>query len=406
MYSGTSPPETVEVTVLDKFWDFLHAPGRTKALTGGAGSGKSHSVAQYWVEMATNHEDLVLTAMRKTLPALKRSNWKLLKDTFKAWRLPVLENKNEMTLTFEPTGSVIYGLGLDDPEKIKSFDVNASWLEEATEFTREDYTQAHLRCRRPGPIENQVVCTFNPIDAYHWCITDLVQGHDPSVAVLHSNYKDNPFLDRTYVEKLLSLEKTDRNFYRIYCLGEPGVLENVIYPDYEVLAYERWPRSVRERGPDAYGMDFGFVDPTTMIDVRIHDSAELYVHEVLYEPGLTTSSLIRKMGELQVSKNVDIFADSAEPDRIAEICDAGYNAKPTEKKPITVGIDTIKSYRIIVSSESTNLLKEIRGYKRRETRDGRVLEEPVDYLNHALDAMRYGVMGSRGATSPIIWYAE
>lgn len=75
MYSDTSPPETVEITVLDKFWDFLHRGGvRTKALTGGAGSGKSHSIAQYWVELATSHEDLVFTAMRKTLPALKRSN--------------------------------------------------------------------------------------------------------------------------------------------------------------------------------------------------------------------------------------------------------------------------------------------------------------------------------------------
>lgn len=311
-----------------------------------------------------------------------------------------------MTLAYEPTGSIIYGLGLDDPEKIKSFDVNASWLEEATEFTKADYTQAHLRCRRPGPIENQVVCSFNPIDAHHWCITDLVQGNDPTVAVLHSNYKDNPFLDEAYVTKLLSLERTDKNFYRIYCLGEPGVLENIIYPDYEVLAHDQWPQAVREMVPSSYGMDFGFVDPTAVVDVRIRDSAELYLHEALYESGLTTSALVGKLDALGLPKSVDIYADSAEPDRIAELCAAGYNAKPTEKKPITVGIDTIKSYRIIVSAESVNLLKEIRGYKRRETRDGRVLEEPVDYLNHALDAARYGVLGARGAKIPMIWFAE
>jgi phage terminase large subunit len=45
-----------------------------------------------------------------------------------------------------------------------------------------------------------------------------------------------------------------------------------------------------------------------------------------------------------------------------------------------------------VTSRSVNLIKELRNYKWREDKNGRVLNEPVDAFNHAIDAARYAAM--------------
>ena len=392
------PSNEVRVQFIDTFYDFLHDdPKRVMVLYGGAGSGKSYSVAQYMVELLSEHRDLVLVAARKTRPALKHSSWQLLKDMLRKWQIPVEENKTDLTLTCKATGSVIYGIGLDDPEKVKSFDMNLVWLEEATEFTKADFTQLNLRCRRPGAIPNQLLLTFNPIDAHHWAVANLVQGRDPTVGVNHSTYMDSErFLPPSYVKELLDLETKDANFHRIYTLGEPGVLENVIYSNYRVLPFDTFPPGVRERQPDVLGLDFGFNDPMALVGVWRQDGVP-YLHEYLYRSGMTNRQLIEWMNAEGISRETRIYADSSRPDQIAELVEAGYDCVACMKGPgsIKSGIDHLKSLQLNISSESVNMLKEIRAYSYKTTKDGRVMEEPVDYLQHSLDACRYAIVDSR-----------
>jgi phage terminase large subunit len=45
-------------------------------------------------------------------------------------------------------------MGLDDPEKIKSITgLTDAWLEEATEFTLDDFSQVNLRVRDPQALD-------------------------------------------------------------------------------------------------------------------------------------------------------------------------------------------------------------------------------------------------------------
>jgi hypothetical protein len=43
------------------------------------------------------------------------------------------------------------------------------------------------------------------------------------------------------------------------------------------------------------------------------------------------------------------------------------------------------------------VIKEQRSYSYREDKDGHVLDEPVDFMNHAMDAKRYMIFTSRPA---------
>ena len=89
-----------------------------------------------------------------------------------------------------------------------------------------------------------------------------------------------------------------------------------------------------------------------------------------------------------------IVADSAEPKSIDEIHGYGLNIHPARKgaDSVRAGIQFLHAHPLLVTSRSTNLIKELRNYKWKEDKNGKQLNEPVDTFNHAIDALRYAVM--------------
>jgi len=378
-----------EMTQLRKHWDFFDQNQAARFIVsyGGAGSGKSRAVAQRFVLNLIEGTNERMLVTRKTLPSLRITAYRLVLDLLKEVGFPLNQdtwNKSEMLIRWK-TNEILFK-GLDDPEKIKSYEATQIWVEEATEITREDFLQLNLRLRLPSPAGNHLYLTFNPVDQYHWLITDMVHGKKEGAAVLHSTHQNNPFLDDEYRRELESLKEIDDNYYRVYTLGEPGVLKNIIYTHYQVDTLAAWPEKFQDV---CYGLDFGYNNPSALVKVGIRDQ-ELYLEEILYEEKLTNTQLIEKMKDLGIDHETPIYADSAEPDRIEEIIRAGFNTMPAQKN-VRAGIDRVKRYRLHIHPESVNLLGEIRGYKYREDKAGRVLEDPVKWRDHLMDAMRYAI---------------
>lgn len=317
---------------------------------------------------------------RKTLPSLRITAYQLIKDTLSAWKIKYDENKTARIIQVGP--NQVYFSGLDDPEKIKSAEFNYVWIEEATDVKKEDFLQVNLRTRRrnaDGP--NQIYLSFNPIDAHHWLITDIVEGpRKDNTIIHHSTYLDNPYLPQDYVDELESLQERDENFYRIYTLGQPGVLKGLIYQNYDVIP---WPAKAGHptRDADMMGLDFGFNNKMALITIR-YIEGEFYLKELFYESEKTTQDLIAWMKKHLHNKNIPIYADAAEPDRIEEIRRAGFNVWPARKE-VVPGIDHVKAQILHISSDSPNTIKEFRNYKWREDKDGNTLDEPVKFMDHA-----------------------
>lgn len=117
---------------------------------GGAGSGKSFFVAQRLVYKALRSRRKILV-LRKVNRTTKASTFQLLLDTLEQFgiRDRCSINRTDFTITL-PNGSMFLCMGLDDPEKIKSITgLTDAWLEEATEFTLDDFSQVNLRIRDP-----------------------------------------------------------------------------------------------------------------------------------------------------------------------------------------------------------------------------------------------------------------
>ena len=274
---------------------------------GGAASSKSHSLAQLMLWKLTNETDKVIGIGRKTLPSLRRTAYQLIIDLLKGYGIYPYVDHNKSELTIRLGSNTIQFFSLDDPEKIKSFIANYIWLEEANEFSFEDFTILKLRLSRTsGKESNQLYLSFNPVSCW---IFDKLENH-PDAEWIHSTYRDNPFVSDTYATMLEGLMEQDENYYKIYALGMRGTLENIIYPEFQLI--DEIPAEFLE---ERYGVDFGFENPTVVLHCGIIEN-KLYIDELLYETHLTNSDLIDRLKEMP---RLDIYADSAEPQRIEEI---------------------------------------------------------------------------------------
>ena len=76
---------------------------------------------------------------------------------------------------------------------------------------------------------------------------------------------------------------------------------------------------------------------------------------------------------------------------IEEIYRLGFNIKPAEKGPDSIrnGIDVLKRFKLQVTKDSTNLIKELRSYTWATDKEGKNTGVPIDSFNHACDAMRH-----------------
>lgn len=386
--------QEIRIQIIDVYDDFF-LRNREKlvlCIYGGAGSGKSYAVAQYLILRALEEQNKHFLITRATLPSLRLSCWMLVQHLLREYGIPYAINKSEFWI--EVRGNRFFFKPLDDPEKVKSAEFNYVWMEEATEFAYQDFLQLKLRLRRKNDLQNQIILTFNPIDAYHWLKAQVVDAPADNVAILKTTYKENPFLSRDYIQELQGLSEVDENYYRIYALGEWGILQNLIYSNWDVV--DDVPGEVEQI---IYGLDFGYNNPTALVEVRIREN-EAWVREVIYQSHLTNQDLIDLMRSLGLGQS-PIYADSSEPQRIEELYKAGFNVYPAMKS-VKDGIDRVKRYKLHITKDSVNVLKEIRSYKWREDKEGRVLDEPVKFNDHAMDAMRYAIASMEGRNVPRI----
>jgi len=372
-----------KVKVIEKIYRFLQqARAKEVVVYGGAGSGKSYTVAQFLIiDKLLSQRNKYLLIARKYNPSLRLTSYRLVLDVLNKLNVPYLEHKVDQTIEL-PRRNVIFFRGIDEPEKIKSAEFNYIWMEEATEFEYGDYLQLKLRLRRATETKNQMFLTYNSLDG--WTKKQFYDRVDSDVEVLHTWYADNPFLDEEYVQTLEKLIEQDEAFYRIYALGEYAKIKNKIYSNYTIT--NEVPTAFDEI---IYGLDFGYNNPTACLRIGLKDG-NIYILDELYERYKTNQELIEMLRDFITEQTAPVYCDSAEPQRIQELIQAGYYAMPSDKS-VKDGIDFIKRHKIYISENCANTIKEIESYKWREDKEGNLLEEPVKFMDHTMDALRYAV---------------
>jgi phage terminase large subunit len=383
---------------------------QTFILRGGARSSKSYSLGQFLLDRFFTLPRRQILIMRKTLPALRTSTkMQLMDNLLEDYGLGYRVEEQKLMMNWWYNGALIHFGSLDDPEKIKSTSWNDIWMEEATEFTYEDYLVLSTRLSEPvyGGPPNQLFMSFNPISEFHWIKTKILdpakERGDKSIIELHSTYRDNPFLDDDYIWKIENLINEDRNTYEVLNLGKWGNLENLIYKNWQKIPFVQLRMMTgMKQCEEIYGLDFGYTRPSVLLRIWIKDD-EAYVEEILYQSKLTNKQLIDKLDTLiPLEKRVScpIYPDNSEPDKIQEIKDAKLGFRVIEaNKSLKDGIDYVKRMKLFICDEAVNTLKEISGYCYK-VKDGEKLEEPVKFNDHAMDALRYAIYTHLGKKKP------
>ena len=367
---------------------------RFEVYYGGAGSGKSHFIAQKIVakSLVYNRKALI---MRKVGSTLKDSVWQLVLDTLSSLGLLQYCNVNKSIFTIElPNGSILLFKGMDDSEKIKSITgITDIWAEEATEFTEEDIEQLNLRLR--AKTDNlQMFFSFNPVSKANWVyrrwfakgavITDDTVVHQ-------STYKDNRFLPEDYIATIEKMSRTNPTYYRIYALGEFASLDKLVFNSWKV---GRLPEGHIVEWNLLCGLDFGYTNDPTAFVVSFTDGETLYVAKEFVRTGLLNNQIATAIKELGFSKST-IIGDSAEVKSIEELRRDGlYRIYPAVKGQgsILQGIQKLQQYDIIVDPSCEHVITELQNYAwKKDRQSGEYVNEPIDEFNHCIDALRYSL---------------
>lgn len=350
---------------------------------GGARSSKSHSIAQLIVQKLTAEYNKKILVTRKTMPSLKMTAYKLIIDLLKDYGYYQYceHNRTDHILVYSPTNTFILFCGLDDPEKIKSTGWHYIWVEEATDFRYDDYMILKLRLSEPNDLMNHMYLSFNPIGSMHW-VKKKVIDVETDLEEIVSTYLDNPFLPQQYIDLLLATKEQDKNYWKIYGEGQWGSLDHIIYNNWKEV--DKYPTPERT----IYGCDFGYTSPTAIVEIGIREEG-MYLKELLYRSGLTNSDLI-EWCKKELPEGALVYCDSAEPARIQEMKRAGLSARKSDKS-VKDGIDFVRRQKLHILSDSTNIIKEIQSYTYKTDSNTNVLEEPVKFNDHFMDAIRYAM---------------
>jgi len=382
--------ELTRITANRKPYEWLRqSRKRFNYMMGGASSSKSWTIAQYLlIEKLYKEPGIGIMCLRASRPAVKASCYRLCKSWLSKLGWPYQENKSDLVIT-APNGSKMYFEGLDDPEKKKSVEgINYIWVEETTEINKMAWMQLNIRCRATNPYGiNQLFFSFNPVDPVgnEW-LKMLTDYPDDKSQVMRLTHMDNPFLADEEREQIENLANMDPEYDMIYRQGLWATPTFIIYRNWDIVqAFNPYCDNV------GYGLDFGYNNATALLKVGFRDKVDVYIDELIYESKLTNTDLIERMKILIPDRDSMIVADCAEPDRIEEISNAGFNIFPCIKGPgsVGVGIDRCKRHRLHITEQSQNTITEIKGYKWKVDKNGNILDEPVEFRDHSMSALRY-----------------
>ena len=362
---------------------------RIKIIQGGTSAGKTYSVLAVLITKAASYSRTEISVVAESIPHLRRGALKdflrIMKETGRYFD----ERFNKSLLKYEfSNGSVMEFFSADDSSKLRGARRDILYINECNNVTFESYNELAIRTKK------EVYLDFNPANEF-WVHKELKDEPDSDFLIL--TYKDNEALDNSIVQQIeknrLKAETSAywANWWRVYGLGEIGMLEGVIFSNWKTL--DTLPKDAKLIG---IGLDFGYTnDPTAIIEIYNYNGTRI-LNELKYQTGMLNSDIAKEL-----PKHVPVYADSSEPKSIEEIKRYGITIKGVTKgkDSINYGIDVMQRQEYLVTSNSVNLIKELRAYCWDTDKQGTRLNKPIDTNNHAIDALRYHEMETLGLNS-------
>ena len=383
------------------YWNYK---GRYKVVKGGRGSKKSTTTALWIIYNMMKYPLANTLVIRRVFNTHKDSTYTQLK-----WASNVLKvshlwkfSKSPLEATYLPTGQKILFRGLDDPMSITSITVEHGhlcwcWFEEAFQIMNEDdfnKVDMSIRGELPKGYFKQIMISFNPWSEKHWLKKRFFDVVDDDILAITTNYTCNEFLGEDDKKLFEKMKLNNPRRFSIEGLGNWGIADGLVYSNFEELEFDIDEIKKRKNIKSAFGLDFGYTnDPTAFICSLVDlDSNEIFIFDEHYQKAMSNKDITNMIKYKGYSKE-KITGDSSEPKSIDDIKRQGiYRIKGAKKGKDSIlnGIQFIQDFKIYVHPRCENTLIELSNYVW-DTKEGNVINKPIDDYNHLMDALRYSL---------------
>jgi phage terminase large subunit len=383
------------------YWNYK---GRYKVVKGGRGSKKSTTTALWIIYNMMKYPLANTLIVRRVFNTHKDSTYTQLKwasntlGVSHLWKF----SKSPLEATYIPTGQKILFRGLDDPMSITSITVEHGhlcwcWFEEAFQIMNEDdfnKVDMSIRGELPKGYFKQIILSFNPWSEKHWLKKRFFDTVDDDILAITTNYTCNEFLGEDDKKLFEKMKINNPRRYNIEGLGNWGIAEGLVYSNFEELEFNIEEIKKRRNVKSAFGLDFGYTnDPTAFIASLIDlDSNEIFIFDEHYQKAMSNKDITNMIKYKGYSKET-IVGDSSEPKSIDDIKRNGiYRIKGAKKGKDSIlnGIQYIQDFKIYVHPKCENTLIELSNYVW-DTKNGNIINKPIDDYNHLMDALRYSL---------------
>lgn len=357
---------------------------RKRIVPGGTSAGKTIAILIWLISYAAANPFKEISIVSETIPHLRRG---ALKDFLKIMQTSGRfridgYNKTLLTYTFA-NGSYIEFFSADQEGRLTGARRDVLYINEANNVAWEAYHQLAIRTKEIIWIDFNPTCEF-------WVHTELAS--DPDTETLILTYLDNESLDdaiRKDIEAAREKAKESQyweNWWRVYGLGQVGIVEGLIYHDWLQIDDDDFPMDQ----DIYYAIDWGFSNNPTAIIMIAFTQNDVFVHEVVYATGLSNKEVIGILQDYGVRREL-IVADREAPKDIAELDEAGLNIIGSVKFPgyVNKAIELLQQKHIKVTKSSVNVIKELRQYQWiYDKKLNKYINTPVKEWDHALDALK------------------
>lgn len=364
---------------------------RIRAVAGGTSASKTVSIMFWIIKYCQTQRNKLVHVVSESYPHLEAGSmldFQNIMQNHGYWNR-ARWNETKHQYEFE-TGTKLRFYSLD-VESAHGPRRDVLFLNEANNIPMAVYDQLEPRTRET------IWLDWNPSTEF-WFYTQLLDNPElkEDLQFITLTYKDNEALDRATVKSIES-RKGNKNWWRVYGLGQLGEVEGRIYTGWQSI--DEIPHEARLM---RYGLDFGYSnDPAAIVAIYYYNGGYIF-DEVLYAKGISNQRLAEVLRDQEV--NAQVIADSAEPKSIDEIRGYGIPITPTVKgrDSINYGIQFVQDQRISVTKRSLHIWKEYRSYMWEKNDKAITTENPEgittkaqDFDNHAMDALRYGMNSIR-----------
>ena len=308
--------------------------------------------------------------------------------------------------SFGSTSKIWFKSCEEGREKFQGTSLDFVWFDE--EPPEDIYYECKMRVMDK---RGDIFGTMTPLKGLTFIYNEIYinQNNDPEVFCEFISWDDNPFLDKTEIERLsqsLPKDEIESRKYGKFSLVDTGL----IYPEFDENIHVIEPFKVPYEWQDNISIDPGLSNPLSCHWYAKDYDGNIYVIAEHYESNKTIEYHSEKIKEISkilqwkkasngmISTLIDSAANQkslASTKSVSELFyDYGIIVNPNVNKDVLSGISKVKTYlkninnktQLYIFNSCKNLIRELKSYRWNGS------DAPIKKDDHAVDDLRYYIM--------------